>query len=50
VTFTPHRTVTRGSAAAARCSTQSTVDRLVIIGVSRSSPGRAAVSDSEPGI
>jgi hypothetical protein len=46
----PHRTVTRSSAAAARCSTQSTVDRLVIIRVSRSSPGQAAVSDSESGI
>ena len=50
VTLTPNRIVTRGSAAAARCSTQSTVDRLVIIGVSRSSPGQAAVSGKESGI
>ena len=38
------------AAAAARRSTQSTVDRLVIIRVSRSSPGQSAVSDSESGI
>ena len=50
MTRTPPRTVTPGSASTACCSTQSRVDRRVISGDRRSSPGHADRSARVSGI